>query len=180
MIYDAETVHQAMTRAGRLAQNDLAAALTGFDNLGLSRQERLAAIASAIAASHRKRHAADGADFLRALRELTRPAMGYFGALGDGELFLSRVSEALRLIVRGLDRLVARLEEVGLSAESAALVETVMLARLLAVHRPQQITLAIAAAERAAARPDYTPGDIVPLGSIARPSLPVTALVAAG
>ena len=69
MIYDAETVQQAMARAGRLAQSDLAAALTGFERLGLSRQERLAAIASAVAACQRKRHPADeGAGFIHALR----------------------------------------------------------------------------------------------------------------
>lgn len=180
MIYDAETVQQAMARAGRLAQNDLAAAFTGFERLGLSRQERLAAIASAVAACQRKRHAGDGAGFVRALRELTRPALGYFGDLGGGELFLSRVVEGLRLVVRGLDRLFDRLQEAGLSAESAALVEAVMLARLLTQHRPHQIRLAIDAAERAAARPDYVPGDIVALGATTAVAPSLAGLPAAG
>jgi hypothetical protein len=164
MVYDANTFHHAMMRAGRLAQNDLAAALATFDRLGLSRQERLTAIASAVAAARAKRHPASGDAFFRALRELTRPAFGYFGHPDEGEIFLSRVAEGLRLLVRALDHLAGRLAAVGLPLEAAGLVETVMLARLLAVHPPRQVSLAIAAAERATHRPDYRAGDIVPLG----------------
>jgi hypothetical protein len=179
MFYDAETIQQAMARAGRLAQGDIAATLNAFDQLALSRQERLAAIASAIAATLKKRHAGDGEAFLKALRDLTRPAIGHFGDPDEGELFLTRVVEGLRVIDKGLDRLIERLEAAGLPSETAAVVETVMLARLLAAHRPLLITLALEAAELAADRDDFRPGDIVPLVAV-RQASPTTGLAAAG
>jgi hypothetical protein len=179
MLYDAETIQQAMARAGRLAQGDLAATLNAFERLALSRQERLAAIASAIAATLKKRHTEDGESFLKALRDLTRPAIGHFGDSEEGELFLTRVVEGLRVIDKGLDRLVERLVAAGLSQETAAVVETVLLARLLAAHRPLLISLAVEAAEHAADREDFRAGDIVPLGATRR-TPPIAGLAAAG
>jgi len=79
-------------------------------------------------------------------------------------LFLSRVIEGLRVLNSGLDRLTRRLVEVGLSGETAAIVETVMLARLLAAHRPHQISLALLTAGEAIGRADYAIGDIVSVG----------------
>src|SRR5262245_48308692 len=128
MFYDAETIQHAMTRAGRLAQSDLALALADFEKLGLSPSERLTAVTSAIASAARKRHVDHSAAFLKAIRELTRPVVGYFGGPNGRELFLTRVAEGLRVLNLGLDRLSRRLIEVGQSAETAAIVETVMLA----------------------------------------------------
>src|SRR5689334_4153960 len=119
MVYDAETIQQAMARAGRLAQLDFADTLAAFDKLGLTPEERLAAIAGAIAAGRAKRHAADGPGFIAGLRELTRPALGWLGDGAGGALFLTRVIEGVRLLAGGLDRIVAQLAENAISGNAA-------------------------------------------------------------
>src|SRR5205823_4795284 len=142
-----------------LAQSDLALALAGFEKLCLAPRERLAAVAGAIAATARRRPAGERNAFFRGLREMTRPAVGYFGDAELGaEFFLSRVAAGQRVIDRGLARLAARLVAAGLSPETAAVVETVILARLLAAHRPHQIGMALASAAEAASRADYREG----------------------
>src|SRR3954453_2788649 len=122
MVYDAETIQQAMARAGRLAQLDVADTLAAFDKLGLTPEERLAGVAGAIAACRAKRHAADGLDFIAGLRELTRPALGWLGDGAGGELFLTRVVEGVRLLAGGLDRIVERLTESAISGNGARLI----------------------------------------------------------
>src|SRR5690242_10046200 len=102
MHYDAETIQLAMARAGRLVQSDMAATLSTFDACGLSNAERLTAIATASATAAAKRHADDFAGFIATLRELTRPALGYFGDSESQSLFLSRVVNAAALLGGGL------------------------------------------------------------------------------
>ncbi|MBV9521974.1 MAG: hypothetical protein JO010_04230 [Alphaproteobacteria bacterium] len=154
-----------MARWGRLAQRAIAGDLAAFALLGLNTAERLSATAGVLAAIAAKRHAARPAQFLAELQELTRPAGFVLSRTSEaegGRLRSQPIAAALRLLVDGFDRLALRLAEAGADAAGAAAIEKVLLARLLAAHRPHLVRLCLLAAAAGLARPEYRPGDLVP------------------
>jgi hypothetical protein len=158
MIPTVATLHQAMAETGGLVRGELATTVGALDALGLAPGARIAAIASAVAAWAATRHAADPASFFKRVREMTRPAAG-FGRYSGGSA--DNAEEGVRVIGMGLGRIAVILAEAGIEAETSAIVERVLLSRLLAAHRPHAIREALDAAEAAIARPDYRAGELV-------------------
>jgi hypothetical protein len=161
---DSQLMQQAMAESGCLAQKEIAGDLVAFNAIGLSGAERLSVVAGVVASVTAKRHAPEQALFLQQLHELTRPGAG--GSSMDSgmaqEPRAEPIAAGIRLLDAAFDRLVERLAASGLRPDRAAAIESVLLARLLAAHRPHRIRLALLAAACALAQPDYKPGDIVP------------------
>jgi len=160
---EARMTQQAMATWGRLAQSEIAGDLAAFAALGLGEGERLSAIAGLAAAAAMKRHAPHPARFLARLQQLTRPSSFTAAAGADGSLLRdARIAAGLRLLDAAFDRLSARLADSRAEAAEAGAVEAVLLARLLAAHRPHRVRLALLAAAAGLASPHYRPGDRVP------------------
>lgn len=160
---ETRTTQQAMAAWGRLAQGAIASDLGAFAALGLGEGERLSAIAGLAAAAAMKRHAPQPARFLARLQQLTRPSSFTAAAGADGgALREARIDAGLRLLDAAFDQLAAQLAAAGAGAAEAGAVEAVLLARLLAAHRPHRVRLALLAAAAGLASPHYRPGDRVP------------------
>lgn len=165
----------AMAEAGCLAQKEISGDIAALAVIGLTGAERLSAIAGVIASVSVKRHSAEQARFLQQLQDLTRLTAGA-ASVETGLAQEPRgdvISAGTRLLDTAFDRLAERLAEAGVAAERAAAVECVLIARLLAGHRPHRIRLALLAAACALADPDYQPGGVVPFvpaeGPVAAP-----------
>lgn len=165
MPQDAVLIHQAMAAAGGLARAEMARTFSAFGEIGLAAGERLSAVATAVAAVLLRRHQGDAEAFLDALQDLTRPTAGFAGLRGErsggGVARRTRIADGAALLAEGFERLAQRLGHAGIPAEQAALVESVLLARLLAEHRPNSIRLALVAVRQAVAQPGFTAGDLV-------------------
>jgi hypothetical protein len=176
---DSQLMQQAMAESGCLAQKEIAGDLLAFNAIGLTGAERLSVVAGVVASVTAKRHASEQARFLQQLHELTRPATG--GSSMDSGMALEPraepISAGIHLLDAAFDRLVERLAASGLKAESTAAIESVLLARLLAAHRPHRIRLALLAAAFALAQPDYKPGDVVPFLPAETPAVAAAATV---
>lgn len=177
---DSQLMQQAMAEHGCLAQKEIAGDLVAFNAIGLSGAERLSVIAGIVAAVTAKRHAPDQALFLQQLHELTRPGAG--GSSMDSGMALEpcaeQIAAGIRLLDATFDRLAERLAASGLKPGRATAIESVLLARLLAAHRPHRIRLALLAAACALAQPGYKPGDVVPFVPADTPLAAVSAPVA--
>src|SRR5260370_14116265 len=153
----------AMIKAGVLAHGEITAIRDGLTADGLSGMERLTAIASTVAAITAKRHAAEEEAFLRCLQNLTRPTSGFaqIGERGDNAMRRDRILMAVGRLGTGFDRLAQTLADAPVAGDQATAVEIVLLARLLAAHRPNLIRSALLAVARAVAAPGFQPGEIV-------------------
>jgi hypothetical protein len=153
----------AMIKAGVLAHGEITAIRDGLTADGLSGMERLTAIASTVAAITAKRHAAEAEGFLRCLQNLTRPTSGFaqIGERGDNAMRRDRILMAVGRLGTGFDRLAQTLADAPVAGDQATAVEIVLLARLLAAHRPNLIRSALLAVARAVAAPGFQPGEIV-------------------
>jgi hypothetical protein len=156
----------AMVKAGPLAHGEIAAMRDDLASHGLSGIERLSAIASTIASVTAKRHAAEADAFLRCLQDLTRPTSGFaqIAPRRDPAMRWDHISMAARGLDSGFDRLARNLADAAVAGDQAAAVEIVLLARLLAAHRPNLIRSALLAVGRAIAAPSFQPGEIVAIG----------------
>jgi hypothetical protein len=156
----------AMVKAGALAHGDIAAIHDDLASHGLTGIERLSAIAGTIASITAKRHAAEAETFLRCLQDLTRPTSGFaqIAPRRDPATRRDHVVIAAQRLDSGFDRLARNLAEAAVASDQAAAVEIVLLARLLAAHRPNLIRSALLAVDRAIAEPGFQPGDIVVIG----------------
>jgi hypothetical protein len=179
MMRDSQLMQQAMAESGCLAQKEISGDLITFNAIGLTGAERLSVVAGVVASVTAKRHTGEQARFLQQLHELTRPATG--GSSMDSGMALEpraeQIAAGIRLLDAAFDRLVERLAAAGLKAERAAAIESVLLARLLAAHRPHRIRLALLAAAFALAQPDYKPGDVVPFLPVETPAVTAPAAV---
>jgi hypothetical protein len=162
MPHDATLVHQAMASAAPIAGGAMAQAFAAFAEIGLGDAERLTAIASAVAAAAVKRHGEGAADFIRHLHDMTRLSVGLGGGSTAVPLRRSQIEQGIALLDSAFDGLAASLAAAGLPPAQTTIVETVLLARLLAAHRPNAIRAALLAASHAIARPGYRAGDVIP------------------
>lgn len=157
----------AMVKAGPLAHGEITAICGDLASDGLSGIERLIAIASTIASVTAKRHAAEADAFLRCLQDLTRPTSG-FAQVAERRgtaMRCNHIGMAARRLDSGFDRLARTLADAAVASEQAAAVEIVLLARLLAAHRPNLIRSALLAVGRAIAAPGFQPGEIVAISA---------------
>src|SRR5258707_5971823 len=153
----------AMVKAGALAHGEITAICDDLASDRLSGIERLTAIASTIAAVTAKRHAGEAQAFLRCLQDLTRPTSGFaqIAERRDAAMRRDHIAMATRRLDSGFDRLARNLADAAVAGDQAAAVEIVLLARLLAAHRPNPIRSALLAVGRAIAAPSFQPGEIV-------------------
>jgi hypothetical protein len=160
----------AMVRAGALAHGQIAAMHDDLASHGLSGIERLTAIATTIASVTAKRHADEAEMFLRCLQDLTRPTSGFaqIAPRRDPAMRCDHVITTARRLDSGFDHLARNLAEAAVASDQAAAVEIVLLARLLAAHRPNLIRSALLAVGRAIAAPGFQPGEIVAIGDPAQ------------
>jgi hypothetical protein len=157
----------AMVKAGALAHGEITAICDNLAADRLSGMERLTALASTIAAVTVKRHAAEAEAFLRCLQDLTRPTSGFaqIAERRDSAMRRDHIIMASGRLDTGFDRLARTLADVPVAGDQAAAVEIVLLARLLAAHRPNLIRSALLAVARAVAVPGFQPGEIVAIGA---------------
>ena len=148
----------AMIKASVLAHGEITAICDG-----LSGMERLTAIASTVAAITAKRHAAEAEAFLHCLQNLTRPTSGFaqIGEWGHTAMRHDQIIMAVGRLGAGFERLAQTLADAPVTGDQATAVEIVLLARLLAAHRPNLIRSALLAVARAVAAPGFQPGEIV-------------------
>jgi len=154
-------LHRLMTEITATARAEFGAALAAFDEIGLGADERLSAVASAVASAAARQEAAPER-FLRLLQDLTRlGAAGVARSGSPGTPRPERIAEGAALLGRAFERLGAGLAAAAMPRAEAQLVETVLLARLLAEFRPHAIRLALAAVGRTVADPAYRSGAAV-------------------
>jgi hypothetical protein len=157
----------AMVKAGPLAHGEITAICGDLASDRLSGIERLTAIASTIASITLKRHAAEADAFLRCLQDLTRPTSGFaqVAERRDTAMRCDHITVAARRLDSGFDRLARNLADAAVTGDQAAAVEIVLLARLLAAHRPNLIRSALLAVGRAIGAPGFQPGEIVAISA---------------
>jgi hypothetical protein len=168
MLNQSAMTEDAAALAGGQIRREMSMTLATFEAIELDGRERLSAIASAIAAAAMKRHDEGREAFLDHLFELARPAVPADEIVlpaSHGEPHRACIAEGLAVLDAGLDRIMMILLDSGVGARQANLVESMMLARLLAPHGPQAARRALATVGRAIAEPGFAHGEVIVVSS---------------
>jgi hypothetical protein len=167
MLNQSAMTEDAAALAGGQVRREMSMTLATFEAIELDGRERLSAIASTIAAAAMKRHGEGREAFLAHLFELARPAVPADEIVlppSRGEPNRACIAEGLAVLDTGLDRITMILLDSG-GARQANLVESTMLARLLAPHGPQAARRALATVGRAIAEPNFPHGEVIVVSS---------------
>lgn len=135
-----------------------------FSAVPLIEEERLSALASAIAVIAATRHLAHRNLFIEALRGLALElsvALGTVRDLSHGLFENGPVDDARDILIGGLDGIVARIAEAERSPRRRVVTELVLIARLLGRYSANKVHLALAAAAHALDDPLWHRGDRV-------------------
>ena len=168
MLNQSAMTEDAVARAGGQVRREMSMTLATFEAIELDGRERLSAIASTIAAAAMKRHGQGREAFLAHLFELARPAVPADEIVlpaSHGEPNRACIAEGLAVLDTGLDRITMILLDSGVGARQANLVESMMLARLLAPHGPQAARRALATVGRSIAEPSFAHGEVIVVSS---------------
>ena len=170
----AETIDSALQAAGTLTVNRLRDVITDFDGLNLIAEERLAAVATTIAAAACERHARHKAIYLDAVRSWSLEIAAALQPAPPRIRFameLERVAEAAEILVSGSESLVALMMAQEIRTQDRLVTELALVSRLLGRNDANTINLALSAVDRAIKGPGFRAGALVlvPLRDAALP-----------
>ena len=170
----AETIESALQAAGTLTENRLRDIIGDFDGLNLIAEERLAAVATTIAAAACDRHARHKAIYLDAVRSWSLEIAAALKPAPPRVRFameLERVAEAADILITGSDALVALMMAQDIRTQDRLVTELALVSRLLGRNDANTIHLALSAVDRAVKGTGFHSGALVlvPLRDAAAP-----------
>ena len=173
----AETIDTALAAVGPETEGRLRDVVAGFEALTLADEERVSALATAVAAIAKGHHGRHVSVYLEAVRtwsleisEMLQPAPAELRFIPETAV----VEEAARGLYGGLDAVIERMRREGVDVRDRLVTELAVVARFLGQHDQQTIAIAMIAVARAVADPAYRRGAVVrvPLREVAAaPSL---------
>jgi hypothetical protein len=168
----AETIDTALAAVGRETEDQLRDVSSDFAALKIAHEERVSALATAIAAiaiEYHKRHVSAYLEAVRTwsleIAEMTKPAPTELRYIPD----LHTVEAAARTLYAGLDGVIERMREGGVDVRDRLITELALVTRFLGQHDASTVTIAIMAVSRALSDPHYHRGAVVrvPLREVA-------------
>ena len=168
----AETIDIALAAVGRETEDQLRDVSGDFEALELADEERVSALATAIAAIALQYHKRHVSAYLEAVRtwsleiaELLQPAPTELRYIPD----TATIEAAARRLYDGLDRVIDRMRAAGVDVRDRLITELAAVTRFLGRHDPNTITIAVMAVTRALGDPQYRRGAVVrvPLREVA-------------
>ncbi|HXP29659.1 MAG TPA: hypothetical protein VN832_01125 [Stellaceae bacterium] len=169
-----ETISSALAAAGSAAESRLHDIIAELDGLNLSDDDRLTALASAVAAAAVIYHSGHKAVFLDAVKSWSLEiSVGRAGTARrpSGASAKGSSAEGAEILVSGLDALLETLHHVGVRVQDRLVTELALFARLFGCYDAKTIHLALMAAGTALSEASYRPGQMVevPLEAVALP-----------
>lgn len=164
-----ETINQTLRNIGTGPGQVLLETIESFEELALTDQERLSALASSIASSALAYHSTRVESYLDAIRMSAMaialeilpppPTVGAFPTLGH-------IAEGADLLSGGLHHLIDALYSEAIGMEDRLIAEIALYARLLGRHDPNTVQTVLRGIDDALNHPDFAEGDLVavPLG----------------
>ncbi len=160
-----ETINQTLRKIGIGPGRVLIETIESFEELTLTDQERLSALASSIANSALAYHSTRASSYLDAIRvtataialEILPPPPTTTTARPG----LGRISEGADLISAGLNHLIDLLYSASISMEDRIVAEIALYARLLGRHDAHTVELTLRGVDEALNHPDFVEGDLV-------------------
>jgi hypothetical protein len=172
----AETINNALVAVGAATESRLRDVIAEFDNINLSGEERLDAIATAIAAvawTHHRRHKPV---YLEAVKAW---ALEIADELQPGPMRLRtpvdphQVADAAEVLISGVDSLIEMMSAGVVRTQDRLVTELAVVARLLGEHDANTIHQALLAIAAALEEGDYDPSDVVAV-PLRQAAMPVT------
>lgn len=169
-----ETINSALAAVGPATEGRLRDLLAEFGELNLGDEDRLAALATVIAAAAATHHCRHKAIYLEAVRtwaleiaEALQPAPLRLSGPGLG----GPIEEGAELLITGLGALIDAMTEDGVRVQDRLVTELAVVARLLGQHDANTIHVTLMAVSDNLADPGYRPGEVilVPLRETAQP-----------
>jgi len=159
-----ETINQTLRNIGVGPGRVLLETIESFEEMTLTDQERISALASAIAGSALAYHSTRVASYLDAIRVSAMaialeilpppPAIGAYPTLGH-------IAEGADLLSGGLQHLIDMLYSEAIGLEDRIIAEIALYARLLGRHDPNTVHAVLAGVDDALRHPDFAEGDLV-------------------
>ena len=160
----AETIDTALAAVGRETEDQLRDVSGEFEALKLEDEERVSALATAIAAiavQYHKRHVSTYLDAVRTwaleIAEMLQPAPTELRYIPDA----STIEAAAGRLCTGLDGVIARMRQAEVDVRDRLITELALVTRFLGRHDPNTITIAVMAVSRALSDPQYRCGAVV-------------------
>jgi hypothetical protein len=170
----AETISSALRAVGRATESYLCDVVAEFDEINLSGEERLDAIATALAAlawTHHRRHRQVYLDAVKTwaleIASERQPEPLRLRAPVDPR----QVAEAAEVLIAGVDGLIDMMNAGAVRTQDRLVTELAVVARLLGEHDVNTVHLAMLAVADALDGIAFDPGEVVkvPLRDAARP-----------
>jgi hypothetical protein len=160
----AETIDNALQAAGSATESRLRDIIADFDGLNLIEEERLAAIATMIAATACARHARHKAIYLEAVRTWSLETAAALQPPPSRQRFaveVERIAEGAEILIAGTESLVTLMMAQGTRTQDRLVTELALVSRLLGRSDANTIHLALGVVERAVRTPDFRRGALV-------------------
>jgi hypothetical protein len=160
----AETISTALRAVGSATENRLRDIMADFEALNLTEEERLAALAStvaAIACTHHNRHRPIYLDAVRTW------ALEIAGELKPSPPRLrfpvdaDRIADGAEVLTSGIDTLIEIMTSLSIRTQDRLVTELALISRLLGQNDANTILRALVAVHRALADQDFRPGALV-------------------
>jgi hypothetical protein len=169
-----ETINSALAAVGPATESRLREILAEFSELNLGDEDRLAALATVIAAAAATHHGRHKAVYLEAVRSW---ALEIAEALAPAPLRLTvapaggPVEEGAEILISGLDSLIEGMTQTGVGIQDRLVTELAVVARLLGQHDANTIHMTLMSVSDSLADPDYRAGELilVPLRETVQP-----------
>ena len=159
-----ETINSALAAVGRATETRMRDLLSEFGELNLGDEDRLAALATVIAAAAATHHRRHKAIYLEAVRSW---ALEIAEALAPPPLRLAGIpvggpiEEGAEILITGLDALIDSMTQNGVGVQDRLVTELAVVARLLGQHDANTIHMTLMSVSDCLADPDYQPGEVV-------------------
>lgn len=169
-----ETINSALAAVGPATESRLRDLLAEFGELNLGDEDRLAALATVIAAAAATHHSRHKSVYLEAVRTW---ALEIADALEPAPLRLAGIpvggpiEEGAEILISGLDGLIDSMTQAGVRVQDRLVTELAVVARLLGQHDANTIHMTLMTVSDNLADPDYQPGEViqVPVREAVRP-----------
>jgi hypothetical protein len=170
----AETISNALAAIGPATEDRLRDMINDFEGMNLSAEERLSAIASAVAAIAHTHHGKHKPVYLDAVKAWS---LEIAGELQPPPIRLRRrpdpiqVEEAAEILIAGIDGLIELMSSQAVRTQDRLIAELAVVSRLLGQNDANTIHMTLRVVTNALETGDYRPGEIVavPLREAALP-----------
>jgi hypothetical protein len=161
-----ETIYSALAAIGPATESRMRDLMAEFGELNLVDEDRLAVLATVIAAAAATHHRRHKAIYLEAVRTW---ALEIAEALEPAPLRLcgtavgGPVAEGAEILITGLESLIDSMTEAGVRVQDRLVTELAVVARLLGQHDANAIHMTLMTVSDNLADPDYQPGEVIQL-----------------